>query len=483
MQAHVTRTSQLTCRALGVILAVLTAAVLLATSAFASATMTLTFVRHGESQANYDGIINTRVPGPDLTPTGVDQAWAVAYALEANDYDGVYASTMIRTRQTAAPLAGLLGEDIVVLDGLREIDAGIVEGSSEDTGLGRIGYALPPALWTLGARFVPMLGSTDRNGNFFDDRVDTAVQMIYDSGDRNAVAFAHGATIMFWVLMNVDNPDLGLLLTRRLDNTSTVEIAGSPEDGWTLVNWDGVAVDAEPSFFTKLFVDFRDWITVPQTGLHNVGKAVRTGNIGTVVRAIGQGLIDVVVATVRLGASIVGDVVGLVRDVFTGSPAQPAVVERSRNRVSATMTQPSAEPMAASSDDPVADAADEADDAIQAQSATLTDRSDEPDAPDAVVTPESTIAVTDPAADLSSVEAADESDDKSDVAATEQIEKATIDGSDGSAPISQLSQAAEAPVTPVTAVDDGDQAGDPAGKPGTDNAGQRATTDTVREAA
>ena len=40
---------------------------------------------------------------------------------------------------------------------------------------------------------MPVLGSTD--GNAFDARVDDAVQTIYDSGDRNAVAFSHGATM------------------------------------------------------------------------------------------------------------------------------------------------------------------------------------------------------------------------------------------------------------------------------------------------
>ena len=34
--------------------------------------------------------------------------------------------------------------------------------------------------------------------------------------------------------MNVDNPDLGLLLSHQLDNTDVVVITGNPEDGWTL---------------------------------------------------------------------------------------------------------------------------------------------------------------------------------------------------------------------------------------------------------
>jgi hypothetical protein len=91
--------------------------------------------------------------------------------------------------------------------------------------------------------------------------VDDAVQTIYDSGDPNAVAFSHGATTMFWVMMNVDNPDLGLLLSHPLGKTGVVVVTGNPEDGWTLVDWDGVQVAAEPSLPTKLFVDVRNVVT------------------------------------------------------------------------------------------------------------------------------------------------------------------------------------------------------------------------------
>ena len=194
--------------------------------AWAADAMTLTFVRHGESEANAAGVIDTSVPGPHLTDLGRQQADAVADELAGNNYDGVYASSMIRTQETAEPLATRLHQDVVVLPGLREIDAGVFEGQSEDSGLGRIGYVLAPVAWTLGARFVPVLGSTD--GNAFDARVDDAVQTIYDSGDRNAVVFARRN---HHVLDDddVDNPDLGLILSHPLDNTSVVVSRATPK--------------------------------------------------------------------------------------------------------------------------------------------------------------------------------------------------------------------------------------------------------------
>ena len=290
---------------------VVTAIVFMLSSAFtawAAEAMTLTFVRHGESEANAAGIIDTSVPGPHLTALGQQQAAAVANALAGNNYDGVYASSMIRTQETAEPLATKLGQQIVVLPGLREIDAGIFEGQSEDSGLGRIGYVAAPVAWTLGARFVPVIGSTD--GNAFDARVDDAVQTIYDSGDRNAVVFSHGATIMFWTMMNVDNPDLGLILSHPLDNTSVVVITGNPEDGWTLENWDGVAVAAEPSLPTKLFVDVRNVVTAPQTALYRIGQAFASGDVAKLAKAVRDGVVDVATKVVGFVPKVVGDVVG-----------------------------------------------------------------------------------------------------------------------------------------------------------------------------
>jgi len=92
-------------------------------------TIVLTFVRHGRSAANAAGIIDTAVPGPDLTDLGQQQAHDVANQLSVNRYDGIYASTMVRTQETAGPLSQALGEPITVLPGLREIEV----GSNEET--------------------------------------------------------------------------------------------------------------------------------------------------------------------------------------------------------------------------------------------------------------------------------------------------------------------------------------------------------------
>ncbi len=104
--------------------------------------MTVTFVRHGESQANADGIINTEGPRARTHRPRQEAGEDRGGPLPASP-SGIYASTMTRTQQTATPYAarikygadteaneakvvvGTLTEsDVVVVDGLQEINAG-----------------------------------------------------------------------------------------------------------------------------------------------------------------------------------------------------------------------------------------------------------------------------------------------------------------------------------------------------------------------
>jgi broad specificity phosphatase PhoE len=278
----------------------------------------LDFVRHGESGDMT--AINTMVPGPDLTSTGEQQASDLALALKYSGIDEIWASTMIRSQETATPLAQELGLTIEpVQAGLNEIDAGVFEGAPVNVGdlpLGGALYLLAPALWTLGLTSVPELGSTDANGIVFDARVDQAIQTIYDgsvAGDTDAV-FSHEGTIAIWTLMNVDNPDYALVLKELfttgelLPYTGQVVVDGSPGD-WTLVSWDGTPVPADPGLPTDLFVDFRNLIEVPQLAGYDIYEALLTGNSATIDAALQTGLTQLDTALMQFPVAVFDDLV------------------------------------------------------------------------------------------------------------------------------------------------------------------------------
>lgn len=198
--------------------------------------ITLTFIRHAESQANASHIINTDIPGPGLTEEGRAQAEQLAHQLSRNNFDGVYASDMARAQQTAAPLAQALGKRVEILPGLREISAGWYNDTT--TKRADLTYLLAPADWLNGDRKDAIPGSI--SGNEFNDQFTAAVQKIYDSGNSKPVAFSHAESIMYWTLMNVKNPEDSLATSHPLPNLGRVVITGSPTTGWTLVDWDGI---------------------------------------------------------------------------------------------------------------------------------------------------------------------------------------------------------------------------------------------------
>jgi broad specificity phosphatase PhoE len=198
--------------------------------------ITLTFIRHAESQSNAAQVINTDVPGPSLTEEGQGQAEQLAHQLSRNNFDDVYASDMVRTQETAAPLAHALGKRVEILPGLREIEA----GKYNNTPMKRadLTYLLAPADWLNGDIQDAVPGSI--SGQQFNDRFTAAVQKIYQGGSSRPVAFSHAESIMYWTLMNVKNPKDSLATSHPLPNLGRVVITGNPVTGWTLVDWDGI---------------------------------------------------------------------------------------------------------------------------------------------------------------------------------------------------------------------------------------------------
>ena len=199
-------------------------------------TVTLTLIRHAESEANAADVASTVVPGPGLTPVGQEQAATLATKLAANRYDGVYASEMLRTQQTAAPAAKALGEQVTILPGMNEIAAGWFEGipMSDTSGT----FLLGPQSWLKGDRRFGIPGSVD--GNQFNGAFTGAVQKIYDSGNDKPVAFSSGLAIMMWTLLNARNGKPSLLTDHPLPNTGRVVLTGNPVTGWVLQDWDGI---------------------------------------------------------------------------------------------------------------------------------------------------------------------------------------------------------------------------------------------------
>ena len=281
------------------------------------------FVRHGQSVGNALNLIDTTVPGTGLTPLGQQQANTIAKVLAPQGpFAGIYASQLIRTQLTAAPLAGQLGMNVGVLSGLNEINAGVFSGSPEVSPAGLL-YLVAPVAWTLGFPIVPMLapGAAPINGVVFDQGFTNALQTMYGGAMANPVvasdgkitdvAFSSEFAIEVGTLMNVNNPDPLLMLTHPLPNGGIVVVQGDPQDGWTMVSWDGTPVPPA-TLPTKLFVDTRNLIMAPQFAAWDIWRSLHTGDPTTIVNAIGNGVGQVGSATVHFPLAVTRDLVGAV---------------------------------------------------------------------------------------------------------------------------------------------------------------------------
>ena len=200
--------------------------------------MRLLLIRHGQTPANVRGELDTAAPGPDLTELGRAQAAAIPDALASERIDGIYASRLIRTQQTAAPLARIRGEmHRVILPGIHEIEAGDLEGRTDKKAVRE--YVTVIWAWGDGDLSVLMPGAAD--GHEFYGRFDADVARVASehAPDATVALFSHGAAIRVWTAARATNIAPDFPGRQHLDNTGVVALEGSPAEGWIVTEWAG----------------------------------------------------------------------------------------------------------------------------------------------------------------------------------------------------------------------------------------------------
>jgi broad specificity phosphatase PhoE len=193
----------------------------------------LFLIRHGQTPANVLGQLDTAHPGPGLTQRGLEQAARVPDALSGEPIDALFASTLVRTQLTAAPLADDRRLDVEVRKGLHEIEAGDLEMRSDHHSVRR--YLETVFAWGSGELDVAMPGGS--TGHDFFGRYNDDLQHIVNSGAASAAVVSHGAAIRVWVAAHAQNVAPSFAGENDLDNTGVVVVEGSFAKGWTLTRW------------------------------------------------------------------------------------------------------------------------------------------------------------------------------------------------------------------------------------------------------
>jgi len=197
-------------------------------------------VRHGASEAAVVGARFPLVDGhsdPALSENpGKAQAAMVAERLKGEEIAGIFATTLRRTRETAAPLAAELGMEPQVLFELREVFLGDFEGGEYRIRAGR------------GDPIIQQVFAEERwdaipNGESFAElgaRVRAGIEQIVATvgPETTAVAFVHGAVIGELCRQATDSRPFGFV---HSDNGSISRLVVDGDGRWLLRSFNDIA--------------------------------------------------------------------------------------------------------------------------------------------------------------------------------------------------------------------------------------------------
>ena len=202
--------------------------------------MRLILIRHGQTPSNVADVLDTGEPGADLTDLGHRQAAAVPRILIEEDIDVVYASTLVRTQQTAAPLLGERDLDLRIHPGLREISAGKYEMRGDEEAIRAylsaiFGWADDPDIRVPGGE----------SGHEVWQRYDEVIAQAEADGAGTAVMFSHGAIMRSWSAARVANISAEHAAQNPISNTGAIVLEGSTTGGWWAQTWEDMALGGD----------------------------------------------------------------------------------------------------------------------------------------------------------------------------------------------------------------------------------------------
>ncbi len=193
-------------------------------------------VRHGETDWNLEGRIQGQLDIP-LNATGRWQAAQLGAALADEGIDAIYASDLLRARQTAEAIAAACGLPIIDAPGLRERGFGAFEGLSFD----EVG-ARWPELAERWRRRDPSFGAPDGGETliaFCARSVGTAERLAAAHLGETIALVAHGG-VMDCLYRAATHLALDAPRSWQLGNAAINRLLCTPQ-GFTLIGWSDIA--------------------------------------------------------------------------------------------------------------------------------------------------------------------------------------------------------------------------------------------------
>jgi broad specificity phosphatase PhoE len=183
----------------------------------------LFLIRHGEVEEKYHRIFGGRID-MDLSPTGLEQARAMANHLREVHLDAIYVSPMRRANRTAAAISATNGHVPIVADQLREVDFGVWTGLRWEEVKERYGVSAFDWLAQLERGVVPEAESLES----FAGRVRQILKQVLEAHAGQRVALVcHGGVVRMLLAQMLELP-LARTVMFEIDYASVSVVDKSP---------------------------------------------------------------------------------------------------------------------------------------------------------------------------------------------------------------------------------------------------------------
>jgi probable phosphoglycerate mutase len=198
----------------------------------------LYFVRHGENRANLTREFSHRMVDYSLTPKGRLQAEQAAAYFAARKINEVYASPLKRARETAEIIAAAHGLQVILLEELREINIGALEGRPP-TDADWVLYNQIVAEWLEGRGEAAFPGGEDYTALW--NRTRAALRQMFEGkSGREVVLVGHGGMLVATLKDICRNVTVDWLHDADSHNCAITDIRIEVKDGQIngeLVTW------------------------------------------------------------------------------------------------------------------------------------------------------------------------------------------------------------------------------------------------------
>lgn len=167
--------------------------------------MTLYLLRHGESVANVTHTFASRKLDLPLTDFGIQQVNQIAEPMKNIGFEKIYTSPLIRAQQTAEIIGNACGLKPTIIEELREVNVGILDGKCIEEQNRQIIYDDVISKWDKGQNQVSF--QEGENLNDVKKRIDNFLSII-DNTDQKFLVVGHGLffNAVFWLFCDNHAP-------------------------------------------------------------------------------------------------------------------------------------------------------------------------------------------------------------------------------------------------------------------------------------